>query len=486
MPNYRKEIIGGVFWTGISALSERIIGIVTIAFLARLLEPKDFAVVAISNIVTNFVYHFTDIGYEAAIVQYKDDINKASNTIFYIMVPLCILVYIIIYILSGTIAIFYETEILSTIIKILAINIVIESLSKTQNILLSKDMKFREKAICEILPNVTYTVSSIVMASRGFGVWSIAYGLVLKNCVRTVALSVLSRWRPKLLFDISVAKNLLSYGKHVMIHNFLNFCAENIDNAMIGKIFGLAPLSFYKMSYNAANLTKQVSYQVLGRVVVPVIASLQDDKKKMVNVFMQFFRNSIWIVTPIFFILFFWADEFILLLYGPKWQQSILMFKILIAFGFLGTIRMFSTSLFVATGNPHYLPRLSFFRVLSIVTVVWFSRKYGLLMICYSIVLIEMILVIIQLWLQDKKYGIKISWWLKDILAPIICSTIMLPVMILFNNTDISTNFNKYIMIIVNTVSALSIYAITLLAVSKNARESLLAKLKKTKYTGVL
>ena len=68
--SFKKDLIEGVFYTGIGKYSSIFISLIVTAILARLLTPDDFGVVAIATIVITFFNMISEIGIAPAIIQY--------------------------------------------------------------------------------------------------------------------------------------------------------------------------------------------------------------------------------------------------------------------------------------------------------------------------------------------------------------------------------------------------------------------------------
>jgi O-antigen/teichoic acid export membrane protein len=402
--NLNKKILGGTGWTSVSVVVERILGIITIAFLARLLEPKDFGLVAICTIVLGIISSFTDIGFESAIIQRKTEVSSAATTAFFITIALGICNYGLLFLLSKPIAYFYSNEAIENLMKVLSLTLVIGSFTRVHNFLLAKELQFRKKMVCEIVPSIIYSFVSVPLAYAGFGVWSIVYGELAKSITRNLFLILLTRWRPDMHFNFKIARELIGYGKHVMFNNVLNFASDNIDNAVVGKYLGLTNLSFYKMSYNAAAMPQQISYNILGRVAIPAFAKVQENQKVSTELYYRFLEYSSYIFVPAFLGLFIISSEFINLLYGPKWQAAIPLFQALIIFGLARTIRMFSDCFFLGTGKPEILLKVTFMRLLLLLMLLFFTLKFGLLVLCIGISALEVAVLLLQLILLKKHY----------------------------------------------------------------------------------
>jgi O-antigen/teichoic acid export membrane protein len=365
------------------------------------------------------------VGFEAAIIQRKKDIDDAASTAFFIVILLCSMNYGLIFLFSKAIATFYKDQMIENVLKILSLTLIIGSFTRIHNFLLSKELQFGKKTICEIVPNIVYGSVSIPLALWRYGVWSIVYGEIAKYVVRSLLLILLSPWQPTFKFDFKIAKDLIAYGKHVMLHNFLVFGSENIDNAIVGKYFGLTHLSFYKMSYNAAAMPTQILYQIIGRVTLPAFSKVQSDLSSLKNLYFKILEYSSYIIVPAFFGLFLLASDVINILYGPKWQPAIPLFKALLVFGLANVIRVFSNNLFLATGRPSILPKITLLRIFCLVILLFSTVNVGLLPLCIGISSLEVALVFIQFLYIRRYYDVPLFLNINSLKKPFFLATVM-------------------------------------------------------------
>jgi len=421
----KAEIVSGAFWNSIATVIETLTSLGTIAFLARLLDPKDFGVVAVAAIAIGFFSNFSDIGFEAAIIQRQKDIDEAASTGFFIVIGLCLTNYILLFLFSKQIASFYGDPIIESIVKVLAAGLVIGSFTRMHNFLLSKEMQFRKKALCEIVPSLIYSSCSIPLAFYGFGVWSIVYGEVAKYVCRAFLLLYVTPWRPMFKFDLKIAKELVGYGKHAMFNNVFKFGSGNMDNALIGKFMGLTNLSFYKMSYNGAAMASGVLYNIIGRVTIPAFSKAQGERSALRKLYCDVLEYSSYLFVPAFVGLFLLANEFVLLLYGPKWQSAIPMFRALLLFGVARVIGMFSENVFLAAGNPSVLPKITLLKIGIVLGLIFSVLHLGLLAFCVSISILEVALVLLQFLLLRRHYGIGMVSNLNCLRASFLMSFVM-------------------------------------------------------------
>ncbi|SPP99510.1 membrane hypothetical protein [Candidatus Sulfobium mesophilum] len=422
----KAKILAGTAWTSVGVVSEKVIGIVTIAFLARLLEPKDFGTVAICSMLTGIVSTFTDIGFQSAIIQRKDNVNKAASTAHSITIIMSFLNFGLLFLLANPLSTFYGDRAIENIARVLSLNLVIGSFTRVHNFLFSRELQFGKKAVCETVPNVIYGFVAIPFAYFGFGVWSIVYGELAKTTTRTLLLFALSRWKLSFKIDPKIARELINYGKHVMFNNVLTFGAGNVDNAVVGKYMGLASLSFYKIAYNAAALPGDVLYQIIGRVIVPAFAKVQDDLGALTRQYYRVLEYASYIVLPVFCGLFILAPEFINMLYGPKWQPAVVLFRALLLFGFANVLMMFSNCLVLSTGRPSLLPKMTLTRLILVAVLLFTLLRINLLALCVGVSLLQVLLFFVQALYLRRHYHIPVRIHFEAMLSPAIFSLAMI------------------------------------------------------------
>lgn len=65
----RAKVWQGIRWAGAGLASQSIFRLLTLAVLARLLQPADFGLVGMVTVVTGFAASFADLGLSGAIIQ---------------------------------------------------------------------------------------------------------------------------------------------------------------------------------------------------------------------------------------------------------------------------------------------------------------------------------------------------------------------------------------------------------------------------------
>ena len=121
--SFRKEFLSGVLYTSIAKYAGIFISMIVTFVLARILDPSDFAVVAIAVVILNFLNLFTDFGLGPAIIQ-NDDLSEVDiKSLFNFTILLGLAGGLFLVLASVPIAHYYEDDQLISVVRLLSINI---------------------------------------------------------------------------------------------------------------------------------------------------------------------------------------------------------------------------------------------------------------------------------------------------------------------------------------------------------------------------
>jgi len=350
--NLAQKASKGVIWTGLSTGVVTILNFLILAILARLLSPSDFGLMGIVMIVINFALTITDLGLGVSVIQSPYITNEQLSTFFFLNILLGGAFCGIIYFSSGIIALFFKEKELVNLLRVLSFCFIIVSFGQSYRILLQKWLNFKALAKVEIFGIVMYGVSSISFALKGFGVWSLVYGFLVRQLAESILLQCISEFRPKFVFDLKKTKHLFSFGIYVFGERIINYFNRNLDYIIIGRFLGPEALGFYSLAYQLMLVPLSKVSQMIIKVAFPAFSMVQDDNNKIRIGYLKMVKYIALITFPMMAGLFIVAPEFINSIYGTKWQQAILVLKILCIVGAVQSIATTVGTILYAKGRP--------------------------------------------------------------------------------------------------------------------------------------
>lgn len=375
----QQKVLRSGFWVGLSSVIGSGLSFLRSIVLARLLMPEAFGVMAICSMVIRGMEIFTETGFGAALIHRQQRFEDARDTAFTLWVLRGTVLSLVAFLVAPWIAEFYNEEVLASVISVVGICFFLSGLTNVNTIALQKELDFKRLTQFEQMGAVLTTVIAIGLAYVLRNVWALVYAQ-LAGTVISVGLSyLLVPGRPRLRFDPVIAKELFSYGKFMTGLAIVVFAANQMDNAIIGKLLGMEALGYYSVAYTLANVLSTDLSKMVARVFFPLFSKLQADPGQLRREYARGIGLIAAIVVPISVVTMVLAEEIIAVLYGAKWAAAVAPLQILAAFGCFHALWMLNGYLCNAIGKPQvdfYMNGLRFVMVLGLLYPL--TRAYGL------------------------------------------------------------------------------------------------------------
>ena len=142
--NLKSKAISGSIWSLVETFSVQIVQFIVGVVLARILEPKDYGLIALTGIFTSISAAITDGGFEKTLIQKKDISPIQISTIFYINVMLGAFMTLLLIVIAPFISTFFKAPALTPILQVISFGILLTSLAQTQQTLILKELQFKK------------------------------------------------------------------------------------------------------------------------------------------------------------------------------------------------------------------------------------------------------------------------------------------------------------------------------------------------------
>lgn len=199
----QKKTGKAIKWYGIEVFGKQLLQIGITILLARLLEPEDFGLIGMVYIFVLVSSVIVDGGFAAALV-YKKNIDSADkSTVFYTNIIISLLLYLLIFIFSESIASFYNQPQLKTIVRWLGLSIILASFNIVHYAMYSRKMNFKTPAKINLLALVISGTTAIIIALMGGRVWALVVQNIMMTATTVLAFWIYDRSRQPSLWVIS-------------------------------------------------------------------------------------------------------------------------------------------------------------------------------------------------------------------------------------------------------------------------------------------
>ena len=345
----------GTLWSGVDKFGGMALQFISNLVLARILMPSDYGAIGMLMIFIAVSQVIIDGGFGSALIQKKSPTQTDYSTIFLWSVGLGGRRYLKLLLCAPLIARFYSMPELSSVLRVVAMSIVLMAMSSIQINRLQKQLGFKAIAAGNISAQIVGATVGIWMAVGGAGVWSLVGSWLSSAASRVVILFLASRWLPSPVFSLRSLRELFSFGGYLFLANVLETVCKNLQGLVIGKKFSAAQLGYFSQAQKLDNITSYAIPQVIATVMYPVFSRFQDDRRRIVEIMNMDVRVIAFMLFPVFTILILEAAPVIELLYGAKWLPAAPFYRILCVGGYFYCLNNITFYAVAACGKSRQL-----------------------------------------------------------------------------------------------------------------------------------
>jgi O-antigen/teichoic acid export membrane protein len=336
---------------------------------------------------------FRELGTSSAIIQRKKLSQEFLSSIFWGSLILAILAFGLAIATSPLVALFFHQPETGPIVKWLAGGFIVSSLASVPAALLTRDMSFRRMMIIDIAATILATSVAVGMALRGAGVWSLVISSLAGTCITTVLFWRSCHWRPKWFLGWTELRSVASYSLNLSGFNLVNYSTRNADNAIIGHYLGAYQLGFYQLAYNLMLYAVQNISQVVGRVLFPAFAKVQDDNARFRQAYTKGVSMIAVITFPVMAGVMAVAEPFVRAVLGEKWRPVASLLIILAPVGLMQSVITTVGNIYSAKGRTDWLLRWGLFATVISVGSFFAGLPWGIRGVAIAYLIVNLVLV---------------------------------------------------------------------------------------------
>ena len=290
--------------------------------LARLLEPKDFGLVGMVTAFSGVLGLFKDFGLSAAAVQRASVTEEQVSTLFWINLLVGAVLSVLMLAMAPIIAAFYHEPRLCRVAAVLACGFLFNAAGVQHSAYLQRRMRFTTMAGIDTVSLVVSVTVGIGMALRGFRYWALVGMTITPPLVTTICLWLAAAWipgRPKRGVGV---RSMVRFGGSVTLIGLIVYIAYNLEKILLGRWWGAQAVGLYGRAYQLINIPTRRPQYSSRRSGVSRALRVQDDPVRLRSYFLKGYSLVLALTVPITIGGALFANDLILVLLGPKWNDA--------------------------------------------------------------------------------------------------------------------------------------------------------------------
>jgi O-antigen/teichoic acid export membrane protein len=324
-----RGAVGGAAIIMASKIASLMLGLLATAFIARLVSPADYGLIAMVLSVTAFLTVPSDFGLSQVTVQKPRISQEQLSTLFWINLAFGAALGLIAFALAPLLVRFYHDTRLLGITFVVALTFPVTALGVQHEALVRRHMLFGRMAIVRLLATAGSGAAGIVIAWYGWGYWALACQSLMICLLSTVGAWLCYRWLPGLPRRCPELWQMLGFGGSLTAHGVASYFANSLDKVLLGRFCGASALGLYTNAYTLMAKTLAVTGFSIGEAAIPAMSRADGDPRRVQDVYRRMLQFTVLIGLPIGLVCIAWPYEVVLALLGPKYTDAAPLLRLL-------------------------------------------------------------------------------------------------------------------------------------------------------------
>ena len=201
----------GLFWGGLSNGVQQLLQAAFGLYLARMLTPGDYGLVAMLAVFSLSAQTIQEGGFVSALINRKEYRAEDYNSVFWFNILISLLCYAILFSAAPLIARFFHQPVLTKLARWSFLGFVLCGLGTAQRAYLTKRLMVKELAITNIVAIAVSGLVGVYLAWKGFAYWTLVIQSLVMMGLTTLGYWLFSSWKPSFRITFQPVKEMFRY-----------------------------------------------------------------------------------------------------------------------------------------------------------------------------------------------------------------------------------------------------------------------------------
>jgi O-antigen/teichoic acid export membrane protein len=474
-----ERVIRGGFWVFALRFTNRGLGLIRKIVIARLLAPEDFGLLGIAFLSISTLETFSQMGFQAALVQKKADIKPYLDTAWTVSAIRGVIIFGLLFIFAPLVAEFFSSPQATLIIRVIGVSVLLSGFRNIGIIFFQKSLEFNKEFFYQLSGTLTNFGVGIVLAFLLKTVWALVWGGLAASFVQLFMSYIVHPYRPSFRFEKAKFDQLFGFGKWVLGQSIVIFLITQGDDIFVGKMLGVTALGFYQMAYLISNLCATEITHVISGVTFPAYSKMQDDLGRMKQACLRVLGLTCTISFPLAAGILVLAPALTQVILTEKWLPMVSALQVMCGFGVMRSIAATFGPVYRAIGRPDIPLRINITHLLCLCLIIYpLGVKWHLFGVAVGITLA----MVVALLLTSLKIISLLEMDFADLLKPIIAPFVAISgaALIVLYTMELVKGLNLYSLSFLMAVG-LAVYSVLCWATHRVLKSDGIGVLKLTK-----
>lgn len=349
--NNHSQFVSGIRWVAAGKLTAQLASWAGTIFVMRTLAPQDYGLAAICSAIIGAISILAEFGISAGLVQARERSAWQIRSVFGASLLISFTCAGLVVMVAPLLAAFFNSPEATVLIRVSALHLVLAPLAAVPDAEIRRALRFRDISIVDFCGILAATISTVVLAINGRGVWALVLGPLTGTAARVVLLHAFAPNRVLPVIDFAAARDLVSYGAKIATSRVAGYVFGQSDIWIAGRMLGKAQLGEYAVAMQLSMLPMSKIMGIVNEVAFPVIAKMNRDGEDVRGALLGGLRLLLYTVTPLLWGLAITAADLVPLLLGTRWLGAVPVLQIVCLVLPIRLISVLMSSMLQGTGR---------------------------------------------------------------------------------------------------------------------------------------
>ncbi|MEZ5501388.1 MAG: lipopolysaccharide biosynthesis protein [Halioglobus sp.] len=423
----RSKVMSALRWSAAARFTGQAVSWAITIMVIRLLAPGDYGLMAMAMVLVSLLVLLNTLGLDAVLVQEKALDQQLRRQVFGVVIVVNSLYFALLFFGAGAIAGFYGEPALKPIVQVLSVQfllLIFETLPQSQ---LEREIDFARRSIVDFATLVIGSLTTLVLALLGYGVWALIWGTLATNATRMVGLNAIARNLVWPSFSLRGMRGHFAFGGFVTLDRGLWFLFSESDKFIGGKMLGNQLLGYYAVASQLASLPIHKISGLLNSVAFPAFSHAHaNTSPETVHGYLLKATRLLGIVAfPVFFGMSSIAEPIIATLLGEKWLPAAPLLQLL---GVVMPFRLLSNvfpPLLWGVGHPGTSASNFVIAALLMPMAFYAGTRWGVIGLAYAWLGMYPVVFLVTAVRTCRVVGVGLADYLAQMMRPVAAGMIM-------------------------------------------------------------
>jgi lipopolysaccharide exporter len=315
-----RTTVLGAGWIVAWRMTTRVLGLVSTLFLARILVPADFGLVALAAASSEAVEALSMLGLQDALVRDRERSRSLYDTAFTLIVGRAVANAVIVAALAYPASLWFAEPRLVPVLLILAALAALAGFENIGIVEFRRNLQFDKEFLLLFPPRLCGVVVTILLAVQFRSYWALIGGILTVRILRFVLTYYLNPYRPRL--SLERWRHLVAFSSWTWAIGLASFCWDRSETFILGHTMGSEQIGLFLIAMEIA--------------VLPVTELVSPASKALFSGFSAALRTGtdvgtasisvagtlMMLVAPLALVLSAASGDITRILLGPQWVAA--------------------------------------------------------------------------------------------------------------------------------------------------------------------